>query len=292
MTILKSFHPPSFVLLLLAHEAIMAKSPRKCIFCGAGKLTREHIWADWLRNYIPRDMQKHVVRTQIVYPTHSETTTKKRGGDVRSTRVKCVCGPCNSGWMGDLQEAAKPIAIPLIRGQPILLDKSAQNTICAWIAMSVIAADLTQPEKSAIPDTDRKWLYEKRTAPLKWRIWIGDYERSEWPIHIARHLVALTEEPVPNAAPLTLPEPPNTQAMTYVTGRLFVHVISTPVEKAVMRWGYGPRGNAVLRKLQPYREAISWPARPVMNDKDAHAISNAFFNRVTSPDIARWRTPD
>jgi hypothetical protein len=53
--------------------------------------------------------------------------------------------------------------------------------------------------------------------------------------------------------------------------------------------GYGPRGNAVLRKLQPYKEAISWPARPIMNDKDAHAISNAFFNRVTSIDIAKWR---
>ena len=33
------------------------KPPGRCIFCGKVGLTKEHMWADWLRSYIPRELR-------------------------------------------------------------------------------------------------------------------------------------------------------------------------------------------------------------------------------------------
>ena len=95
-----------------------------CIFCGTdGKLTREHIWADWLKKYIPKDMPDYRAGTMVLGkpgdPPISDVG-KRVGGDPRSRRVECVCGSrtfrgkqrgCNDGWMGELQEQAKPVDV-------------------------------------------------------------------------------------------------------------------------------------------------------------------------------------
>ena len=100
----------------------MASSVRSCIFCGEKPVTQEHVFAEWIKAYIP---------TVHVQATNCTGTVKlKRGGvwipkrerkghktgNPYSWKVKCVCGRCNSGWMSnDIQEAAKPFLIPLFR---------------------------------------------------------------------------------------------------------------------------------------------------------------------------------
>jgi hypothetical protein len=72
-------------------------------------------------------------------PKHNSTTTmlnadrtvdkisKVWGGDPRSRRLQIVCGPCNNGWMSDLQTAAKPTLVPLITGKSIKSDIGASK---------------------------------------------------------------------------------------------------------------------------------------------------------------------
>ena len=103
----------------------------KCIFCGTeGVLTKEHIWSDWLKNYIPKDLLNYKAGDIILGRDGKPISEKRRivGGDPKSRRVRCVCGSatylpkirrkgCNDGWMKDLQDLVKPIVLPLIRGE-------------------------------------------------------------------------------------------------------------------------------------------------------------------------------
>jgi hypothetical protein len=85
--------------------------PRRCIFCGGSPISRDHIWAQWMR--------PEVEQAQVLEKTYAETRASpkqrrhvKTTGDARSRKLKIVCIPCNSGWMSRLQELTKPILSP------------------------------------------------------------------------------------------------------------------------------------------------------------------------------------
>lgn len=157
----------------------------KCIFCEAvGKLTKEHIWADWLKKYIPKDMPNYTAHRQMLWRGGRKTDRQVRlvGGDIRSMRVKCVCNSkthakstprregCNDGRMGKLQEAAKPIVIPLIEGKSIALTARSQQILAGWIAIDLLFAQRHMIRRylvstlSKLSATDRGMLTSNRSA--------------------------------------------------------------------------------------------------------------------------------
>ena len=62
---------------------------RECIFCGAtSDITREHIWADWLKEYIAKDIDGYQAATiTINQPGVASTVREKKiSGDPRSRK--------------------------------------------------------------------------------------------------------------------------------------------------------------------------------------------------------------
>ena len=88
---------------------------------------------------------------------------------LNSWTVKCVCGPCNSGWMSnDIQTPAKPFLIPLF--------EDAQRRVSAWIALATIVAEFDKRSEKASPDKERLYFFKEKLLPLRtWKIWIGAY---------------------------------------------------------------------------------------------------------------------
>ena len=63
----------------------MADHQTFCIFCGGTPLSREHIWADWLRRYIPKNLAYHHSGRAILNPDRSlDKATQKYSGDPRN----------------------------------------------------------------------------------------------------------------------------------------------------------------------------------------------------------------
>lgn len=122
------------------------KPPGKCIFCGGHGLTKEHMWADWLRAYIPRAATEHHTQSKVVYLEKDETSLHRRTGDPHSRRIRCVCLSCNNGWMSELQEDAKPFLVPMLKGERITLHRRAQTILASWIGMTVIVAEHVDQE--------------------------------------------------------------------------------------------------------------------------------------------------
>jgi hypothetical protein len=218
----------------------------------------------------------------IVHPTHTNTRVKKKAGDPHSRKVKIVCGRCNNGCMGRLQEQAKSLLIPLINGQPAFLDRGAQTTLSAWISMLAMAADLVEPDKSVISKSEHQWLYSKRTAPLNWAIWIGDYKREAWKGHMVHNAMALSNlEHVPEIDEDGVARQ-NTQATTFVVGRIYAHVVSSVFASVPRKIRLHSPGVLKLRRIwYPSLSPHAWPP-PTLSDAEADAISDEFFNRVRS----------
>ncbi len=168
-----------------------ARPQRLCIFCGRPRLTREHVWADWLKRYIPKTAANYSYLSATLHPAHSEFQRKKISGDLRSRKLRVVCTSCNTGWMSQLQERAKPYLLPLIHGDTTAFYTDAQQLLSAWIAMFVMVAEHFDRYKVVSTNRERRYLRKELRAPPNWRIWIGDYQHGNWPGLLAHFVVPI-----------------------------------------------------------------------------------------------------
>lgn len=91
---------------------------RVCIFCGSEGLTREHIYPEWIFNFIggvekehftPNKTSMAVSRTDDNDDYYLAVEQQNRKIPYTDFAVKCVCGKCNNGWMSQLENDMIPL---------------------------------------------------------------------------------------------------------------------------------------------------------------------------------------
>jgi hypothetical protein len=140
---------------------------RTCIFCGQPPSARgegEHIFPQWLNNVLPNeedDPQPEWTR-QMATLGDDPITQTWRASEVASVTTKLVCNRCNTTWMADLEDEAKPILVPMIQGHNKSLDMGEQLIVATWAVKTamVIQPTLTDrmnfsPEECGIVRTQR-----------------------------------------------------------------------------------------------------------------------------------------
>ena len=265
---------------------IMGRKPptprRACIVCGENsrKLSREHVWADWIKGHIPKDESHHNALSGVVEPDGQLTgVTKKWGGDARNRRLKIVCIACNSGWMSRLQENAKPLLIPLMTGKTKVLSQLDQVLLATWVAMAVMVAEHFEPKFAAFTSADRRHLMDKQRPPQNVRIWMGRYIRGEWEGMWVHRSLRISNEFIPNPADPTLPLP-NTQTSTFIVGELYLHVLSCDDDIILNGIQLPTQGVTLFAPIWPVREqAVVWPM-DAMSDSQASGFSTAIFDSI------------
>jgi hypothetical protein len=136
----------------------MARASKDCIFCGRSPTTSEHIWAKWLRKHIAMPLLSHSAAASILNPDRTVTIDRRRwGGDPRQRGLQVVCKRCNETWMSSLQEAAKPVLVPLIEGRRCVLAEDRQRAVAAWAAMAITCAEYFQPQRTAVSVVARRF---------------------------------------------------------------------------------------------------------------------------------------
>jgi hypothetical protein len=181
--------------------------------------------------------------------------------------------------MSQLQTLAKPILIPLVTGDPIVLDRFAQQTIAAWAAMEIMTAEYFDKYKVAVSSAERNHLRLTRTVPDNWKIWIGFYKRQNWKGLWAHNVFPISREgDIVEMMDNGLPRP-NTQTTTFVVGELYIHAFSSALKEMVnmIRIGPNTRGESTFAQIWPRNDSvIVWPANP-MTDRDADTVASAFL---------------
>jgi hypothetical protein len=258
------------------------RPPGRCIFCGDQGLTGEHMWPNWLREYIPREMQDHYVGSTTVGPKETVEIMQRRTGDPHSRKIKCVCRKCNNEWMSGLQEDAKPFIVPMLHGNVVRLHRKAQTLVAGWATMMVMVAEYLNNEMVAVPLSDREFLRCTQRPPAHWRIWIGRHRRDAHPL-FNHNVLALTQKEIEGVTSGLISEP-NTQTSTICLGKhLVIYVMSsTAVWNIVRRWRIDPRVNRNLAQIWPVRSsAVAWPPPSALTDAGLDLLAQQFFRAVT-----------
>jgi hypothetical protein len=249
--------------------------PRECIFCGAQGMTYEHVWPDWLKQYVPQTLPRHGEFTGEIFKDHSTSKVKSWAGDPQSRRLPVVCGRCNGGWMKDLQDATKPILLPLLDAKVSFITSYQQKLLAAWVTMCVMTAEYYMPELAAIPFGDREYLRLYREPPKEWRIWIGRYLRGRWKGYWIHHSVPLVEN-IPEAGDDAASRP-NTQTTTFIVGQIYIHAFSSALPNITSKWRLDAQGPTILAQLWPVKESfIAWPTNDIL-DRNADRIAGYIF---------------
>jgi hypothetical protein len=267
----------------------MRKSQGRCIYCGGAGLTKEHLYASWLRPYILSRVDRHGINFDVVSPGSASHKIEMRSGDTHARKIRRVCGGgksrCNNGWMSQLQEETKPILLPLITGQKATLSRKDQKALSAWAAMTAMTGEFLgdNEEFVAVPQTQRDYLRIKKRPPRGWRIWIGRYS---WTVGVERwthHVMCLAENGY-RGPPGDISRPPNTQTTTICVGdELFIHIMSSSVDSGqslVSRWNFPPSiAPAFLQIFPAAAEKIIWPPPRTITPVELKYVANTFFER-------------
>lgn len=201
----------------------MAKKEQQrghCIFCGGTPLSKEHIWADWLREYIPRTDAKTDHNVSIVSGFVYEKTKGKvdRPGDPHSQRLRVVCQQCNNGWMSEIQNRVKPNLSKLVVGEPADLTSMDRELLANWAVMFTYIWEQAEPKLITSTPQERRAFMETRSPPSGWTVWMAPYDGTLWKGRTWRRAGATGIDP----SELTLH-----QSTTFVAGKIAFHTFSS-----------------------------------------------------------------
>jgi hypothetical protein len=182
---------------------------RRCIFCTRQPpdvtISKEHVFADWLRDIFPRD-DKTTHTMGIVdwlFGPIPPFKLKHGQGHSGSKKVKAVCATCNQVWLSNnVEDAAKPILIPLIENTKLTINVNMQRILATWAAKTAMTAEQIHADKGVIQQSERTWLKDDLSPPNGWNIWIGSYGGSALrDLGIFQHMGRLEVSSVDKNAP-------------------------------------------------------------------------------------------
>src|SRR6266446_67547 len=226
------------VMIKLADKLKHIRPPTitSCIFCGtAGPLTNEHVFPRWCHRFLPNTRTtKYASVRGIRSPSVDQFHLVKRSGDIRDWKIPCVCTPrCNNGWMRqDIENRARPIMIPLIRGESMRITPAQQAVIATWAGLEAMVAEWTVIGHVTTHHMQRKRMMWRRLPPeFGWGIWIGRFVTNPAKPAADRYLTSWESHPF-----LLLPDKSaghpdqkatyfNSNTSTQVIGQLFIQTL-------------------------------------------------------------------
>jgi hypothetical protein len=260
--------------------------PRRCIFCQVGRVTGEHLWPRWMHRYLPKlqDARKEEAYT-TVQPARAivKKRTKDQQGHVYTKQFYVVCKACNEGWMSRIEEAAKPILIPLLRGQPVTLTQDDQIKLARWISLKVVIAEQENPSDAVVRQPARTLFMEIGKIPAKMKIYVANHDNFHW-YTVFMHQSGIGSRP--GTQPI-FRQGKNLQTSTFTVGHLFTYTVISTIPGFSL--GIDLEAVDALRQLwpRPPRSRLSWPP-PKLPDAHLYRIANGLDALYVSPRV-QWR---
>lgn len=132
---------------------------RKCIFCDGTKLSKEHIFAQWL-------LKELGIYDNDVTMTHASTIgipISNRKHSFSRLVNGLVCEKCNNGWMSQLEDNCQKHIINLMNINLIESElnflKEHYNTVAKWAFKNVILLNSATNYRQLVPRGHYKALY-------------------------------------------------------------------------------------------------------------------------------------
>lgn len=243
-----------------------------CIFCdqpfGPGRpRSREHAAPNWCRNLLP-DLGPAVHVHAVVTPGGRQDTEMGER-DLFTTVCGDVCRPCNTGWMAELEESARPILTPLILGEARSSRYWRQSITATWAAKTAMVWDSVRPQHHVIPRDALHSLHRSQRLTYRQQVWTGRYVGAQ-PHHsfreVAAHVVGVVERELddPNEAHVYLAAITVGQLAFVVYG----HLLGVPNPHQLP----SAMGAKLAQIWPPESEVLNWPPAETLDDVDIQAV--------------------
>jgi hypothetical protein len=235
------------------------------------KISKEHVFGDWLREVFPRDGTTTHTHGTITWPpdtlpqSQHEVWLDPRGhGHSGSKKIGVVCRSCNGTWLSnDLEDAAKPILIPLVGEMNGTLTKDMQRILATWTAKTVMTSEHVNRGKAVVQQSERTHLKDNLLPPEGWFIWAAPYSGSDWKdLGIFQHTTKLN---VPTIQDGNFIE--HNLGQTFIgLGHLFLLIRHTTWSRL-----WDTMGSEILyvHRIWPSDGDVRWPPPHVLSDFDA-----------------------
>lgn len=157
----------------------------RCIFCNMRPLTKEDYTPKWMRKHelleqsFPNtlnyeDIYEKDPATGRLRSIATATAAVVRGDPILHT-LEVVCGKCNNGWMSQIQNEAKPILQPMMKGNWPSMGQAESKRLATWAAMRTMVYEFKHPATVAATEIERFHLRIHRQPPANWLICVGLY---------------------------------------------------------------------------------------------------------------------
>lgn len=141
---------------------------RKCFFCSSNANSLEDAWPCWITS------QFKASRSAEAQLERHGVTLKPWRVHQPELKVRCVCQPCNNGWMSQLESQTKHFLQPLLMGESRGLDMSGQTTIALWsLKTAMVLEALDQPQQRAYAQREREQLRMLSVIPWRTSVWLA-----------------------------------------------------------------------------------------------------------------------
>jgi hypothetical protein len=255
----------------------MANPRGKCIFSGEFGVTKEHLFADWLRELFPRTASDTHTFGRRDWAIQTAFDQRVHQGHSGSRKVRKVCARCNNGWISVIDDAARRAITPLIQGTPTLVTQAMQRAIAAWFAKISMVGDSLHPAKSVVLQADRTWMMNRNLPPANWEVWIGTYGGTVWrELGIWQHSGNLMLPLMRDGQRLS----GYTMATSLGLGSVFGLVLGTSIERIGFDLGSAA---SFMTRIWPTCCAFSWPLDHVLSDGEATAVANILTTMTVNP---------
>lgn len=175
----------------------MGKSSRqkhgKCIFCGSGGLSKQHVIPDWMSDVVPvvqdgyeqnamatNSIVNRTLKSSVIVP---DIRSMKRNGNPAQRTIRNVCIECNGGWISVVESKAKPYLERMIRGENISLTEQEQECVALALVIITVMNEYTDPLPTniMIPNSQLNYIRNHLTIPDGWWISVGVMKNAEAP---------------------------------------------------------------------------------------------------------------
>jgi hypothetical protein len=225
---------------------------KSCLFCPSTKLTKEHLWPDWLVTEFKRLAPPKRGRYTGTHQSPDGRIIKFQSANIEAKK-RLVCQPCNNEWMSDIEGAAIQTLRPLIRNQRGLseFDPDEIQALTTWVTLRSMVFDGTvKPDQRHYSASLRGAFARNPSAPPQnTNIWLAVYGGES---HSAKYVVTNR----------IFSETDSIHVLTCVIHHLAIKVVTwkgqdrVPSSASLAQWG------VVMRRIWPYiRRSVYWPPK-------------------------------
>jgi hypothetical protein len=252
---------------------------RTCIFCNRNDspLAKEDVLARWIAREFPGPSW-HIrrFRHSVISNTGSNTQFTSHTGLGLISRKPCK--RCNNSWMSNLEDSAKPVLLPLIRGANSILTPDNRLVIARWFIKTVILYEflggVERGPHRFFQAEERNALMESLSIPPNTYVFLAHY-RGLKHVTTREMRLAFTMKEIDNDRAI----PIDGYSATFTIKELALQTFS-------IRWPKDPAiGKVDVRMLNSPDDAVQiWPATGDV----AWPPSVILTDSTIGPFVTRW----